>query len=316
MSLLPTVTTDDDITRLRTDTARCLAAIRAAAEQEGLSSDQATFFPDGSSLVGAIGQTVIKIFAPIDRELMRTKTRVLDHLSGRLECPTPQFLGEGELEGWPYVVMGRLEGVPLSQVWQEIRPENQGDLCQAIGQTIAELHNLSITPIQDLPPDWDRFMAQQRQASAQRQRSFGLDERWVSQIDAYLASVALPHQPPVLLHTELMRQHFFVRQTGGSVWTLSGLLDFEPAMVGNPEYDFASVGLFITKGHPGLLERLLGGYQQIRPSPEMATGAFQRRALAYTLLHRYSRMPWYLGFMPIDGAVTLDDLAARWWAHG
>jgi hygromycin-B 7''-O-kinase len=36
--------------------------------------------------------------------------------------------------------------------------------------------------------------------------------------------------------------------------------------------------------------------------------------MAYALLHRYSRLAWYLEFMPTGGAETLDDLARRWWA--
>ncbi len=39
----------------------------------------------------------------------------------------------------------------------------------------------------------------------------------------------------------------------------------------------------------------------------------QRRLLAYTLLHRYSDLSWYLEEMPTQPALTLDALATRWW---
>jgi hypothetical protein len=64
-----------------------------------------------------------------------------------------------------------------------------------------------------------------------------------------------------------------------------------------------------------------------RGDPRVAAGAgalcrelglpLQRRLLAYTLLHRYSNLRWYLERMPDrDGITTLDALAGRWWAVG
>jgi len=43
-------------------------------------------------------------------------------------------------------------------------------------------------------------------------------------------------------------------------WSLSGLFDFEPAMRGARECEFASVGLFVAHGDAGFLRRLLLAY--------------------------------------------------------
>ena len=49
------------------------------------------------------------------------------------------------------------------------------------------------------------------------------------------------------------------RASGGhpGPWTLSGLLDFESAMTGDRAYEFAAAGLFISRGDPRLLGRIL-----------------------------------------------------------
>jgi hygromycin-B 7''-O-kinase len=58
----------------------------------------------------------------------------------------------------------------------------------------------------------------------------------------------------VLLHTEVTRDHLLASP---GTWALSGLLDFETAMIGDRAYEFAAAGLWIPSGDPRLLGRLL-----------------------------------------------------------
>ncbi|MFH9354156.1 phosphotransferase [Kitasatospora sp. NPDC017646] len=103
-----------------------------------------------------------------------------------------------------------------------------------------------------------------------------------------------------LLHTEFMREHLIADPDGR--WRLTGLIDFEPAMIGDPAYDLVAVGLFTTRADPHLLGRLLTAYG--RP--------FEPRLLmAYTLLHVYGDLPWYLEELE-PSARTPEDLAPEW----
>jgi len=311
--LLPRVECDADIDRLREDTETCLAAIRAVAQQEGLPAAQAVFFREGSALVGSAGSAVIKIFAPFDHEHRATEATVLADVAGRLSCPTPRPLGQGELEGWPYVVMSRLDGVLLSDVWSGLDPASRRRLCGDIGRVVADLHQLAPPSLAELPLQWAGFLAAQREGCVARQVSRGLADRWVVQIEGFLDEVRLTDAPPRLLHTELMREHFMVQEAGGS-FSLSGLFDFEPAMLGHPEYDFASIGVFISRGEPGLLGALLRAYGWGGRLEGDAGRALQRRLMAYALLHRYSNLAWYLRVLGSGDAQTLEALAARWWS--
>jgi hygromycin-B 7''-O-kinase len=110
-----------------------------------------------------------------------------------------------------------------------------------------------------------------------------------------------------------MRAHVLAVRDGTG-WSLSGVVDFEPAMVGAPEYELASVGVFLTCGSGPALRTLLLAYGYGEGELGLP---LQRRLLAYTLLHRYSNLRWYLERIPPgDGVSTLDALAARWWAVG
>jgi hygromycin-B 7''-O-kinase len=158
-----------------------------------------------------------------------------------------------------------------------------------------------------LTPRWHHFVPAQRASAAQRQRERRLAPEWVEQVDAFLERWLPPPVPTtVLLHTELMREHLMARNG-----RLSGLFDFEPAMLGAPEYDFASFGLFVSCGDARFLRRTLCayGYAEHQLDP-----ALQCRLMAHALLHRYSNLRWYLERLPAAGATSLEQLAARWWA--
>jgi hygromycin-B 7''-O-kinase len=47
------------------------------------------------------------------------------------------------------------------------------------------------------------------------QRALGLPEPWADQIPGFLDEVPLPSRPPVLLHTELMREHLLTAEGPG-----------------------------------------------------------------------------------------------------
>ena len=143
------------------------------------------------------------------------------------------------------------------------------------------------------------------QGAVQQQREHGLAEGWSEQIPAFLDSFTLRCGPErTLLHTEFMRQHLVIDPRNRK---LTGLLDFEPAMIGDPVYDFVAVGLFVTRADPRLMTRFTEAYGR-----EFAP----RTVMAYTLLHVYSDLPWYLRELPASPEATLESLAGAWFAAG
>ncbi|WP_437681464.1 phosphotransferase [Sorangium sp. So ce131] len=312
--ILPAASTPQEVNAIQRDDARLLPGVRAICARHGLLGRDIARFATGSLPVYAVGDTlVLKLYPPHAQGPFETESDVLALLAGRLPIPTPRLEATGALDGWGYVLMERLGGRSLAEAWPEVPPAARERLAEVVGECLAALHAIDPGEVRAGRPDWAEFVRGQRERCVEQQRARGLGAAWLEQIPEFLGSVAL--EPPArgaLLHTEVMREHLLVGPGAGGGLALSGLFDFEPAMVGAPEYEFASVGVFVSCGDAPLLRRLLCAYGYREGELDRS---LQRRFMAYALLHRYSNLRWYLERVPPRaGEDTLDDLAARFWA--
>ena len=182
----------------------------------------------------------------------------------QLSTPTPQVHAAGEHDGWGYVLMRGLPGVPLDTAWDRVSAQDRNRLAAQLGETIAALHQMPLPVIKDWwPADWPSFVSQQQARCVREQRELGLPAVWADQIPEFLGAVALPAGLPVLLHTEVMRGHLLVDRGPAGAWRVSGLIDFEPAMRGEREFEFAAVGIFVAEGDARFLTR--AGQLRLRP---------------------------------------------------
>ncbi|WP_308402110.1 aminoglycoside 3'-phosphotransferase/choline kinase family protein [Streptomyces sp. RKAG293] len=247
---------------------------------------------------------MLKLYPTVSAEDGRTEARVLEHVQGKLPIVTPEVHADGEYEnGWRYILMTQFPGQGLAGTWPHVPDADRDRLASEVGAALAALHALDTEPMREVlgPPDWSAFLAGQRATTVARQRARKLPELWVEQIPEFLASVPLAGEPErVLLHTEIMREHLLVDP---GRWTLSGLFDFEPAMLGDRAYEFVAVGLFVSRGDPRLFGRVVAAYGRTF-SP--------RELMAHTLLHVYSNLPWYFRELPAPPEDTLDSLAETW----
>ncbi|MFE6903685.1 phosphotransferase family protein [Streptomyces sp. NPDC057717] len=307
--MLPLVETDEQWDAVVPDEAVMRRGADDLCARLGLTGLPLTRFEAGSQPVYAVGdEHVLKLFPAASAEDGVTEARVLTHLEGRLPVPTPEVRSAGAYEnGWRYILMSRLPGEDLAVAWPGIPRADQDRIVTEAGACLAALHALDPGPLAGAvgPGDWDTFVGEQRAGAVQQQREHGLAEGWLEQIPDFLDSVKLPTGPErTLLHTEFMRQHLVVDARNR---TLTGLLDFEPAMIGDPAYDFVAVGLFVTRADPRLMTRFTEAYGR----------AFAPRTVtAYTLLHVYSDLPWYLRELPAPPEATFDSLAGAWFAAG
>jgi len=176
-----------------------------------------------------------------------------------------------------------------------------------VGTALAALHAITTHALDPLTVDWPRFVDAQRTSCRDRQLAKGLGAPWVDLVDDFLGRwTPSDDGARVLLHTEVMRQHLLVERREGA-WRISGLIDFEPAMLGAPEYELAAVGVFLTCAEPGLLRALLDAYGSD------VDDELPLRIMAYVLLHRYSNLRWYLERLPVPRDVgDFESLARRW----
>ncbi|WP_328869031.1 aminoglycoside 3'-phosphotransferase/choline kinase family protein [Streptomyces sp. NBC_00287] len=307
--MLPVVETDEEWDAVVPDETVMRPGAEDLCARLGLAGEPLTRFPDGSQPVYAVGdEHVLKLFPGAAAEDGIAEGRVLSFLQGRLPVPTPQVREFGAYEnGWQYVLMSRLRGENLARSWDRVPRADRERLVAEVGHALAVLHSLTPDPLQDVlgPGDWGAFVDRQRAGAVEQQRAHGLPEVWLEQIPDFLDSVSLPRTPqPSLLHTEVMQQHFLVDPGGRR---LTGLFDFEPAMIGDRAYDFVGVGLFVTRGDPGLMALLARSYGRTFEPAVL---------LAYTLLHVYSKLPWYLRELGEPGEKKLPALAEAWFGTG
>jgi hygromycin-B 7''-O-kinase len=290
------------------DNERALGAgVNALLARHGLASEPRQRYDSGSLPVYAVGkQHVLKLFPPTEQAHATVEARMLAAVHGALPIQTPRLIAADSHDGWPYLLMSQLPGQRLVDAWPSLTLAERDHIADTLGETIAALHAIDITPLADLPPRFDDFIADQRASAALRQSQRRLDAQWLERIPAFIERWVPPRVTQhVLLHTEIMREHLMVEQARPC-----GLFDFEPAMLGAAEYEFASVGLFVACGDARTLRRVLLAYGY---APHALDEALQCRFMAYALLHRYSNLRWYLERMPAGDATTLEQLASRWW---
>jgi hygromycin-B 7''-O-kinase len=304
---LPKATDDAGWDALIDDERALAGGVTALLSRHGLASEPRQRYDSGSLPVYAVGtRHVLKLFPPTEQAHAAVEARVLAALHGALPLPTPQLIAADSHDGWPYLLMSQLPGQRLVDAWPVLSLAEREHIADTLGQTIAALHAIDTTPLADLPPHWNDFIAEQHASATERQSQRGLDPYWLERIPDFLQRWMPPRaEQHVLLHTEIMREHLMV--DGGR---LCGLFDFEPAMLGAAEYEFASVGLFVACGDARTLRRVLLAYGY---APHALDEALQCRFMAHALLHRYSNLRWYLECLPAGDATTLEQLAARWW---
>jgi hygromycin-B 7''-O-kinase len=308
MSALPSANDEAGWDALLADDAALAPGVRTILARHGLSHETTDRYDSGSMPVYAVGpRHVLKLFPPEETDYARTEARALAAVQDALPIPTPRLIAADTQDGWPYLLMSRLQGERLVDAWPRLSAIERDRLADQLGEAVAALHAVDPAPLAGLGPHWDGFVAAQRVSAAQRQRERRLPPEWVEQVEPFLARWMPPPAPKqVLLHTELMREHLMV-QDG----LPTGLFDFEPAMLGDAEYDFASFGLFVSCGDARFLRRALRAYGY---AAHQLDESLQCRLMAHTLLHRYSNLRWYLERLPLPGAMTLEALASHWWA--
>jgi hygromycin-B 7''-O-kinase len=107
---------------IQTDVQTWLPAMRMICQRHTLPAGALARLSEGTNVVFAAGtQYIIKLYPPHWRRLCERERLVAEHLHGKLSVATPAIVAVGELEGWPYLVMQRLAGRYLAEVWVTCR---------------------------------------------------------------------------------------------------------------------------------------------------------------------------------------------------
>ena len=136
-------------------------AMQIICQRHGLPLEGLVRFGDGTdpafgtTIVFAVGERyVIKLYPPFERRLFEVERTIVEHVYGKLTITTPQMYAQGTLEGWPYLVMSRLQGVYLSDIWDTLEQTNQRHIVTELAEVVAHLHALSTHNLPLLEDNW------------------------------------------------------------------------------------------------------------------------------------------------------------------
>lgn len=316
MTLTPTIAGPGALEALRLDVDAWRPALDLVAGRHGLGGAPEAA-RSGTLPVFLLGDAVIKLYAPAsfwdpgespgaypDLEAERAALRLT---AGRLPIATPEILGDGQIGGWGYLAMRRLEGEPLEELLPRVAPDARREAMRGLGAAVAALHALDAGGFPSTVGDFDAFLARQEAEVVAVERARGAPPRWLEPLERFVRATPRGRPGRALLHTELGPGHVLAELDGERI-ELRGLIDWVDAMVGDPGYDLAAVAFFIARGDGELLAAFLDGYGWTDPRGE----ALGRRLMRYLLLHRYAPLRWLLARRPVTGARTIDDLVEPW----
>lgn len=309
MPLLPTVADPAQFDDLLGQSDLWKPALEAMSARHSLAGPF-TKSRTGSTVVFLSEAHCIKLHPPFPGFVASHRREVvaLGSTANRLPIATPELIAEGELEGWGYFVSTRLPGRAIDEVWDGFDTAARVRLATDLGRAIRALHEVPTKQMAEVCEPWSTFRPAQRQRCLIREREKGLSEENLAKMEEYLVRLDAVPEPafrPALLHTEIGPSHVLVDGD-----RISGLIDFGDAMVGDPEYDLAPVGMFVTRGDAAAFSAFLRGYGLT--TEELADRERQSRLLRHALLHRYATLAWYLEVLSVPSWGGLEDLARAW----
>ena len=289
MTTLPLVEDSAQLRRFRTDEALWLPAARDIVLGHGYDAARLVPFAAGTNLVAALNDgLILKIFPPLHQGKFQSERTTLRVLAGRLDrVATPELLHEGERDGWPYLIMTRLEGTPASEIWLQLPETGKQRVLWQVGRVIADVQRVPPGELLALGPSWSTFLQVQLSGCRARHQRLGLPHTLLDRLDDLLqeADTVLPRDPrPVILTGEYIPENFLLAREGDG-WRVSGLFDFGDVMTGFGEYDLLGPSAFMAAGHSGRVRALFGGYGL---APLDVTWQLKRRLLALMMLHQAS----------------------------
>ncbi len=288
-SILPSINSDEEYEQLNLKDELFKNAAREILTRHHL-PDEPLSLLEGTNIVFSYGSNrIIKIFPPIHHSQFMSESLVMKHLYNKLTVNTPAVEFEGEITGWPYIIMNRLDGIPLEGLWEDLDHHNKVIIMRELGSLIREVHSLPTQGLEAIDCHWDQFITNQINQCVAKHKSTNLPKVLLEQIPEYIKSMVgyLPTiKKPVILTGEYTPMNFLVKQKSG-IWHIEGLIDFGDAMLGLPEYDLLGPGAFLIQGDKELLREFLVSYGY---SHEDLTDKLSHQLTLLMLLHKYSNL--------------------------
>ncbi len=283
----------------------CQKLVESICKSLSFKSNSQRIYEGSRILFETDDEKIVKVFSPEEKDFCVNEAKYLNLLQGRLKVETPRLIAEGIHCGYPFIVMEKLTGVPLKSIWSSLSVWEKKRILSQIADLLKELHSLPLSLMQSTTSEWITFIKSRTDNLEKSHKEFGLNKIWTDKISDYIKKTEPVEfsSETVFCHTEIMKEHLFVKN-GRKGYEITGIIDFEPSMAAIPEYDFCSVGLFISEGEKELFQHFLNSYGYSGNSSSV---------MRMLLLHRYSNMKWFMSTIPESITVnSVEDLCRYW----
>ena len=190
-----------------------------------------------------------------------------------------------------YMVMQKLPGQCLGQIWNALKPEEKKQVAFEMGRLLAKMHEVRFEDFGSIGPEGffvDNDFSFRESARLEGHVSWKrqLLKKTLDDMSILMAMDLLKHEQtvaiasklhsnlsfanqaePVLVHNDFCLDHIFVEERDGK-WEISGICDFEFAAAYAREYDFIKLHRSGFLDEADMKEALLEGYGLDKLHPE------------------------------------------------
>jgi len=168
-----------------------------------------------------------------------------------------------------------LPGINLETVCYELPTNEQGGIALQIGECLGQLHTIRFSKFgEGVSEDaigndssWKEFFLRFVSKNINLCESHGtIDNDMASSLRGHIAKWQwlLPgNQPAVLVHNDFHPGNIKIQRNQSGDWKISGVYDFEQAIAGHNEFDFAKPHWAFFEAYPQMREPMLLGYNKV-----------------------------------------------------
>ena len=196
--------------------------------------------PSGTRYKVFISEKYVVRFRDDNPDLLKREAKFLGKLNHSL---IPKIVWEGIIDSYPFMIEGRLPGQTLDMVWRNLPPETQSRIIRDIVEFIGYLYNQQNNKIYSVSTgkSYNNFWAYLTDDIEKRVDILKDYSQIKKELKNILVIIQKPEaqtvfkQPKItLVHGDLIIHNLL---TDGK--RLTGILDWEFALWGDPDYDLA-----------------------------------------------------------------------------